>query len=399
MKKQPYNLRTLFFQHVAQTSSSPLAIKVDKAEGVFLYSDGKKILDLVSGVSVSNVGHGNREVIDAVKKQAENYFHLMVYGEIIEAPQVMHAQLLTSILPKSLNSVYYLNSGTEANEAALKLAKRITHRPEMISMTQGYHGGTHGSLSMMGPEYSKTAFRPLLPGVSHVRFNSLEDLKKINENTACVLIEPVQAEAGVIAPENNYLKALRDRCTEVGAMLIFDEVQTGFGRTGEMFAMLKYNVTPDIVTFAKALGGGMPLGAMVTSKENMEAFQTNPILGHITTFGGHPVCCAAALASLKVLLREPWVKDVERKGQKFEDALKNHSLVKEIRRVGLLIAVDLGKEEYASKMIPLLLEEGVMGDYFLFNPTSFRIAPPLCINDEEIDYAINKVILCLDKLK
>lgn len=392
-------MRDSFFRHIGQTSPSPLAIQIDRAEGIYLYSEDKRYIDLVSGVSVSNIGHSNPEVVAAVKAQAENYFHLMVYGEMIEAPQVMHAELLTSILPDSLDCVYYLNSGSEAVEAALKLAKRLTGRRKMIGFINAYHGSSHGSLSMMSDEYMKSAFRPLLPDVEHIRFNSEEDLEKITEDVACVIIEPVQGEGGVIVPKNDFLLKLRKQCDRTGTILIFDEVQTGFGRTGKMFAFERFGVVPDILVLAKALGGGMPLGAIVSSKKNLDAFTSNPILGHITTFGGHPVSCAAALASLKILLREKWVDEVEEKGAMFENLLKDHPKVKEIRRAGLLIAVDLGSEEYASLMLPYLVEEGIISDYFLFHPTSFRIAPPLCISKAEIKEAAAGVIRALNKLK
>ncbi|MEG0518920.1 MAG: aspartate aminotransferase family protein [Bacteroidales bacterium] len=405
MEQKPYRLRELFFEHVAQTSSLPLGINIHKAEGVFLYSPGeeggaeKKYLDLISGVSVSNVGHANREIIDAIKDQVEKYSHLMVYGEIIQAPQVLHAQLLTSILPGNLNSVYYVNSGSEANEAALKLAKRVTGRRELISCYNAYHGSSHGALSMMSCEEFKNSFRPLLPMVHHIEFNNITTLERITQQTAAVLIEPVQGEGGVQIPTREFLTALRARCTAVGALLIFDEIQTGFGRTGKMFAFQKYNVVPDILTLAKALGGGMPLGALVASAQLMEAWQSNPVLGHITTFGGHPVSCAAALASLKILLREGWIEQVEEKSQRFVQALQTHPLVKEIRAAGLLIAVDLKDCEKAKRILYLLLEEGVLTDWFLFQPTSFRIAPPLCITNEEIDMAIASIQRALNRLQ
>ncbi|MFA7116035.1 MAG: aspartate aminotransferase family protein [Bacteroidales bacterium] len=398
MEIEANSIRKLFFQHVAQTSPAPLGLEVQRADGVFLYTKNKKYLDFVSGVSVSNLGHGNKEIIAAVKKQVDDYFHLMVYGEMIEAPQVLHAKLLTSLLPENLNSVYYVNSGSEANEVALKLAKRITGRTEMISCVNAYHGSSHGSLSMIGSEYFKNAYRPLLPDVRNIRFNNVDDLKYITEKTACVLIEPIQAEGGVICPKDNYLKKLRKRCDGTSTMLIFDEVQTGFGRTGSLFACLKYDVVPDIITLAKALGGGMPLGACVSSVENLEAFQKNPILGHITTFGGHPVCCAAALASLKILVREKYYEDVERKSKIIEDALISNIQVKEIRRAGLLVAIDLGDKEKISSIIPKLLKQGLISDYFLFNPTSFRIAPPLIIKDEELEYGLNIIKKVLNSL-
>jgi len=400
MQARPYTIRELFFKHIAQTSPSPLGIEIQRAEGVFLYSgDNKRYIDLVSGVSVSNIGHGNREVIEAVKSQVERHMHLMVYGEIIQSPQVEHAALLCSQLPESLQSVYYVNSGSEANEAAIKLAKRHTGRYEIISCINSYHGSSHGALSLMSDENFKNSFRPLLPGVRHIRFNNLEDLNFISEKSACVIIEPVQAEAGVITPVEGYLKALRERCTKVGALLIFDEIQTGFGRCGKLFAFQKYGVLPDIITLAKALGGGMPLGGLVASADLMRDWQSNPVLGHITTFGGHPVSCAAALASLKVLLREDWISNVGRKSKRLTESIGKHPLVKEIRASGLLIAIDLGNQEYAHKAVPMLIEEGVLGDWFLFCPTAFRIAPPLCISEDEIDYAVERVIRVLDKLK
>lgn len=391
-------LRDLFFKHVGQTSSKPLGLNITKAEGVFLYSDEKRYLDFISGVSVSNVGHCRPEIIDAVNEQMHNYAHLMVYGEMIEAPQVLHAKLLTSLLPDKLQCVYYVNSGSEANEAAMKLAKRVTGRREIISCRNAYHGSSQGALSLMSDEGFKNSFRPLLPMVNHIVFNDTVSLNLITEKTAGVIIEPVQGEGGVQIPEKGFLEALRERCSKVGALLIFDEVQTGFGRTGEMFAFQKYGVIPDMLTLAKALGGGLPLGALVTSGELMSAWQDNPPLGHITTFGGHPVCCAAALASLKLLIEKPWIAEVERKSSMIRERLMKHPQVKEIRCAGLLIAVDLKDEEKAKKILYLLLDEGVITDWFLFQPTSFRIAPPLCITEEEINLGLSAVERALDKL-
>ncbi|MDO4367335.1 MAG: aspartate aminotransferase family protein [Bacteroidales bacterium] len=403
MQERPYILRDLFFNRVAQTSSAPLGVNIKRAEGVFLYSvndDGteKPIMDLISGVSVSNVGHCNREVVDAIKAQAEKYTHIMVYGEMIESPQVLHAELLTSVLPKELNNIYYVNSGSEANEGALKLAKRVTGRGEMISFKHAYHGSSHGALSMMSDAAFKSAFQPLLPNVKYLDFNSIEGLREITEKTACVLIEPVQGEGGVQVATKEFMAALRNRCSEVGALLIFDEIQTGFGRTGKMFAFEHYNVVPDILTMAKALGGGMPLGAFAAPKELMNAWQSNPPLGHITTFGGHPVSCAAALASLKILLRERWIDEVKEKNRMYVEALSAHPRVKEIRSLGLLIAVDLKDESAAHDILYRLLEEGVLTDWFLFQPTSFRIAPPLCISFDEVKLSIDLIIKALDKL-
>lgn len=399
MDSGSYTSRELFFRHLGQTSPNPLGIEILKAKGVFLYSpDGKSYIDLVSGVSVSNVGHSNPEVTQAVVKQAESHMHLMVYGEVIQNPQVEHARLLTSLLPDPLSVVYYVNSGSEAAEAAMKLAKRYTGRREVISMRNCYHGSTHGAISLSSDQEYKRAFRPLLPDIKHITFNSEKELSLITGETACVFAEPVQGEAGVILPEPGYLEKLRQRCNECGTLLVFDEIQTGFGRCGKLFALEKYKVIPDIVIFAKALGGGMPLGALVTSSGIMDCFKSNPSLGHITTFGGHPVSCAAALAALRILLREDWIDRVEERSRRFSDSLSKHSMVKEIRASGLLLAVDLKCSESARAVIEMLPREGVMSDGFLFCQTAFRIAPPLCITDGEIDYALERVFRVLDKV-
>ena len=395
-------LRKQFLRHVAQTSPAPQLIEVARAEGVFFYTpEGKPYYDLVSGVSVNNVGHGNRAVIEAVQRQAADYMHIMVYGEMVERPQVEFARLLAETLPEPLDTVYFLNSGAEAVEGALKLAKRYTARTEMISMRRAYHGSTHGAMSMMGApegEEWKNAFRPLLPDTKAIRYNSFEDLEQITERTACVLCEPVQGEAGVRPPVDGYLQALRKRCTEVGALLIFDEIQTGMGRCGEMFAMQKYGVTPDIVCLAKALGGGMPLGAFVSSQEIMSTLTHNPVLGHITTFGGHPVCCAAGLAAMKFLQENKIVEDVERKGALYEELLKDHPAVKEIRRSGLLLAVELGESEKLYRIMDLFIEQGIMSDWFLYCDTAFRISAPLVITDDEIRDSVRIIRNCLDRL-
>ena len=395
-------LRKQFLRHVAQTSPAPQLIEVARAEGVFFYTpEGKPYYDLVSGVSVNNVGHGNRAVVEAVQRQAADYMHIMVYGEMVERPQVEFARALAEALPEPLDSVYFLNSGAEAVEGALKLAKRYTHRTEMISMRQAYHGSTHGAMSMMGQpegEEWKCAFRPLLPDTKAIRFNNIDDLSLITERTACVLCEPVQGEAGVRPPKDGYLQALRKRCTEVGALLIFDEIQVGMGRTGEMFAMQKYGVTPDIVCLAKALGGGMPLGAFVSSQQIMSTLTHNPVLGHITTFGGHPVCCAAGLAAMKFLQDNKIVEDVERKGALYEELLKDHPAVKEIRRAGLLLAIELGESEKLYKIMDLFIERGILSDWFLFCDTAFRISAPLVISDDEIRDSVRIIRECLDIL-
>lgn len=395
-------LRRQFLANVAQTSPSPMLVEVARAEGVFFYTpEGKRYYDLVSGVSVSNVGHSNRKVIEAVKRQAEEYMHIMVYGEMVERPQVEYAVEIAEALPSPLESVYFLNSGAEAIEGALKLAKRYTHRTEMISMRRAYHGSTHGAMSMMGEpegEEWKNAFRPLLPDCRAIEFNSLDDLQLITERTACVLCEPVQGEAGVRVPAEGYLQALRRRCDEVGALLIFDEIQTGMGRTGEMFACQKYGVTPDIICLAKAFGGGMPLGAFVASKAIMDSLQENPTLGHITTFGGHPVCCAAGLAAFRYLKREGVVAEVERKGALYESLLKDNPAVKEIRRSGLLLAVELGSEERLFKVMEIFKEEGILSDWFLYCSTAFRISPPLVITEEQIRESVAIIERVLKRL-
>ena len=395
-------LRKQFLQHVGQTSPAPMMIEVERAEGVFFYTpEGKPYYDLVSGVSVNNVGHSNPAVIEAVQRQVASYMHIMVYGEMVERPQVEFARRLAEALPEPLSSVYFLNSGAEAVEGALKLAKRYTHRTEMISMRRAYHGSTHGAMSMMGApegEEWKNAFRPLLPDTKAIRFNCEEDLALITERTACVLCEPVQGEAGVRPPKEGYLQRLRERCSEVGALLIFDEIQTGMGRTGEMFAMTKYGVTPDIVCLAKAFGGGMPLGAFVSSGEIMQSLTHNPVLGHITTFGGHPVCCAAGLAAMKFLQENKVVEDVERKGAMYEELLKDHPAVLEIRRSGLLMAVELGTSERMFRMMEMFAQEGIMSDWFLFCDTAFRISPPLIISDDEIRDSVRIIRGCLDRL-
>lgn len=395
-------LRQEFLAHVGQTSPEPLLIEVQRAEGVYYYTpEGKRYYDLVSGVSVNNVGHANPQVTAAVQRQAADYMHIMVYGEMVERPQVQYATKIAGLLPEPLDSVYFVNSGSEAVEGALKLAKRYTGRHKMMSMHCAYHGSNHGSLSMMAsPEGDtwKAPFQPLLPDVEYLWFNSIDDLSRIDGQTACVLVEPVQGEAGVRLPEEGYLQALRKRCDETGTMLIFDEIQTGMGRTGSLFAMQKYGVTPDIVCLAKAFGGGMPLGAFVAAKQVMDSLQRNPVLGHITTFGGHPVCCAAGLAALDYILDNRLVDQVERKGRRYENALKDAPHVREIRRSGLLMAVELGTSDKLFQIMALFKEHGIMSDWFLFCDTAFRISPPLTISDEEIDDSCQIILNCLNLL-
>lgn len=392
--------RQLFYQHLATPAYVPEALEFTKSEGIYLMNDkNEKYVDLVSGVSVSNVGHRHPKVVTAIKNQVDSYMHLMVYGEFIQSPQVQLASILTQNLPNSLNSVYLVNSGSEANEGAMKLAKRATGRSEIIAFKNAYHGGTHGALSILGNEEMKYAFRPLLPDIRFLDFNASDQLSQITEKTAAVVIESIQAEAGIILPQKNYLRKIRERCTEVGALLILDDIQMGFGRTGRLFSFEHFDFTPHILTLAKGMGGGMPIGAFVASKELMDLLQFSPALGHITTFGGHPVSCAAAIASLEVILDEKLSEQAETKGQLFVKALENHPLVKEIRQLGLMIAVDLGTDELAEKMMKALWENKLIADQFLFNRTSFRIAPPLTITFEEIKDINHTLINCLNQIK
>ena len=387
--------RQLFFEHVAQTSSDPLAIEIESAEGIYLKaSDGKKYVDLVSGVSVSNVGHAHPEVVKAVQNQAAKHMHLMVYGEMIQSPQVRYAELLTSKLAAQLNTVYYVNSGSEAIEGAMKLAKRATGRSGVVAFRNAYHGGTQGALSILGNEQLKNAFRPLLPGITHLNFNVPEELLKIDENTACVVVEPVQAEAGIIVPDTSYMQQLRDRCDEVGALLIFDEIQTGFGRTGKLFAHEYYDVVPDIMTIAKSMGGGMPIGAFVADKQLMNQLTFNPALGHITTFGGHPVSCAAALASLEIILRDELTQRANEVGDIFRQKM-NHARIKDVRGKGLFLAVDL-ENVFIPDFMKYAAENGIIFDPFLFNSEAFRIAPPLIITNEQATEIAEKLLGLID---
>ena len=385
--------RQIFFQHLALPSQMPLGLEVERAEGIYMYSpEGKRYIDLVSGVCVNNLGHRHPAIVRAVKDQLDNYMHLMVYGEMIQTPQVKLAQRLTDLLPRNLNSVYLVNSGSEAIEGALKLAKRFTGRTEIIGFKNSYHGGTHGALTMLGNEEMKYAYRPLLPDVRFLQFNNKEDLFQITERTACVLVEPVQAEAGVIVPKDDFLMTLRQRCSETGTLLIFDEIQTGFGRTGKLFCFMDYNVTPDILCIAKAMGGGMPIGAFIADKRIMLTLTHNPDFGHITTFGGHPVSAAAAIATLEELTKNPnLINQVDEKGAIYESALKNHSLVKGIRRKGLLISIELPTVEINQKIIQKLLQNGLVTDPFFFMPQAFRIAPPLIITKDEIALTIELI--------
>ena len=391
--------RELFLKHIAQTSDAPLTLEVERAEGVYLYtSDNRKVCDLISGVSVSNVGHSHPEVVKAISQQAAKYMHLMVYGELVQAPQVKLAQAIVELLPSNFESVYFVNSGSEAVEGGVKLAKRYTGRPEIISMRNAYHGSTHGALSLMGNEGPKRSYRPLLPDVQHIDINCFEDLDRITTKTACVIIEPIQGEAGIVASNIDYLVALRERCTSMGALLVFDEIQTGMGRTGKMFAFERYGVVPDILLLAKAFGGGMPLGAFISSKAIMECLTSNPPLGHITTFGGHPVSCAASLASINVLMENRLLDSIAAKANLFLELLSNHSKILSIRSYGLFMAVELGSFDKVQQVIKQGLEKGFLTDWFLFCDTAFRIAPPLTITDDEIRAVCRVILEVLDSL-
>ncbi|MGB0391161.1 MAG: aspartate aminotransferase family protein [Salibacteraceae bacterium] len=383
--------KDIFYKNLAQTTPFPIGIEIEKAKGSWLYgTDGQKWLDMISGVAVSNIGHNHPKVVSAIKNQVDKHMHVMVYGEYIQKEQSELAQELNSVLPLNLQSYYFVNSGTEANEAALKLAKRVTGRTELISFHNSYHGSTHGSLSVTGNENKKFAFRPFLPGVKFINFNSIPDISEITVNTAAVIMEVIQGDAGVRIPSLEFLKAIRHKCTETGALLIFDEIQTGMGRTGKMFAFEHYGVVPDILTLAKGFGGGMPIGAMISSKEKMRTFTHNPMLGHITTFGGHPVNCAAALANLKVIKNEINWKEVERKGLLMEGLLQ-HSEVKEIRRKGLFFAIDMDGFDKVKTVFDYCLENGVITFWFLSTGYAFRLSPPLNISDEDIHHACSVI--------
>ena len=385
-------LRQLFLANNAQTTDFPLLLEFERAEGVNLYDvEGKAYIDLISGIGVSNLGHGNPRVIEAIKTQVDKYMHLMVYGEYVQTPQVRFAEKLVSILPDNLQSVYFVNSGAEAVEGALKLAKRFTGRQQIISCHNSYHGSSHGALSVMGNEGFKQAYRPLLPGVNFISFNDLNDLKLITTQTACVIIETIQGEAGVRVPDISYMQALRQRCNETGTLLILDEIQAAFGRTGKLFAFEHFGIAPDILLLAKALGGGMPVGAFVSSNLIMGALKENPILGHITTFGGHPVCCAAGLAALEVLLEENLVAFVPEK-EALMRSLLVHPAIKQVRGIGLMLAIELENFDINKKIIDRCIANGVITDWFLHCDNSMRIAPPLIITPEEIRTACAVII-------
>jgi acetylornithine/N-succinyldiaminopimelate aminotransferase len=392
------NNRQLFLQHVGQTSQAPLCLDIVKAEGSKMWdANGKSYIDLIAGISVCNIGHRHPAVVDAIKKQADDYLHIMVYGELIENPQVQYARLLSSHLPENLQSVFYTASGSEATEGAMKLAKRYTGRTKIVSFKNSYHGSTQGALSIMGSEYWQQAFRPLLPGICQLRYNNMEDLNQIDEHTACVIAETIQAEAGVNLPQQEWITALRKRCSETGALLVLDEIQCGFGRNGSLWAFEQFGIVPDVLLLGKALGGGMPLGAFVASKNIMDSLSYDPVLGHINTFGGHPVCCAAGMAAFNVLIDEKLVEQVKRKEALFLQLLK-HPAIRNINSRGLMMAVEFDSFEFNKQLIDHLIEEGVFTDWFLFAPHALRIAPPLNISDEAIREACSKIIAVLNQI-
>ncbi len=390
-------LRQQFLRHVAQTSDIPMLLEIERAEGSYLYdTTGRRYLDLIAGISVSVLGHGHPAVVEAVKAQAERYMHTLVYGEYVLSPQVELATLLASLLPAPLDSVYFTNSGSEATEGAMKLAKRYTGRTEIIACREAYHGSTQGAASLMWPTTFTQAYHPLLPGIRHIGFNCEADLERITTVTACVIVETVQAEAGVRLPQNDFLKKLRKRCTEVGTLLVFDEIQAGYGRTGSLWAFEQYGVVPDVLLLAKGMGGGMPLGAFVAAREVMQVLGHEPPLGHITTFGGHPVCCAAALATLRFIVENKLWEKAKESEALFRQLLV-HPAIKEVRSAGLLMAVEVGEFPVLRSIILDCVANGVITDWFLFNDRSLRIAPPLTISEEEIRLACGVIVAAIEK--
>jgi len=391
------NQRELFLKYVAQTSPFPLGIEVKKAEGALLFDvNNKEYIDLIGGISVCNIGHRHPKVVDAIKKQADEYLHVLVYGEFIQSPQVQYATLLANYLPASLNSVYFTNSGAEATEGAMKLAKRITGRTQIIAFKNAYHGSTQGALSIIGDEYWRNAFRPLLPGIFHLDYNSFDSLTAINNNIACVVVETIQAESGVKAPTKEWMIALRKKCDEHCVLLVLDEIQAGFGRTGSLWGFEQFDIIPDILLLGKALGAGMPLGAFVADRKLMYTLADNPVLGHITTFGGHPVCCAAGIAGMNALINEGWIEKVREKENLFRKLLV-HPLINSIRSCGLWMAVEFESFAINKKIIDTALEQGVLTDWFLFAPQCMRIAPPLTITETQIESACKVIMYAIEQ--
>lgn len=391
-------LRQLFLQYNAQTSDAPLLLEFERAEGVYLFDvSGKRYTDLISGIGVSNLGHGHPEIVRAVQEQAAAYMHLMVYGEYVQKPQVLLAQKIVQHLPERLNSVCFTSSGTEAAEGVMKLAKRSTGRSGIIACRGAYHGATQGALSLMGDEDYKQAFRPLLPDVGFIGFNSPADLLSITSNTAAVFVETVQGEAGVRVPDARYMQLLRRRCDETGALLVLDEIQAGCGRTGKLFAFEHFKIVPDILLLAKALGGGMPLGAFIAPGEMMGNLTHDPALGHLSTFGGHPVSCAAALAAFNILTREKTAEQAARKGKLFRQLLQ-HPAIREFRGLGLMMAIEFESFEQNKAVIDRCVQKGVITDWFLHDSRSMRLAPPLVISGEQIQEACKVILTAIEEV-
>lgn len=390
------NTRQLAQQHLAPTSFAPTGLHITGAKGCFLEDEtGKKYLDLIGGISVCNMGHGHPRVLEAIRQQSEKYLHVMVYGEVIQTPQAAYAAALSAQLPDALNCVYFTNSGAEAVEGAIKLARRTTGRPNIIGAKRSYHGATTGALALMGDEYWKAPFRPLLPGVYQYDYNSQELIDGINEETACVILEPVQAEAGINSPEPNWLQAVAQKCREVGALFILDEIQAGFGRTGTLWAFEQLGVVPDVLLLGKALGGGLPMGAFISSQQIMHQLADNPVLGHLTTFGGHPLCCAAGLAAFEALIEGNYISGISGKERFFKDLLV-HPKIREVRSSGLLMAAQLESAEAVQQTLKRCMEAGLFSDWFLFAADCIRIAPPLTISEAEIRQACEILVRCLD---
>lgn len=388
--------RQLFLRHVAQTSGNSLQFEIDRAEGIFFYDlTGKAYIDLVSGVSVSSLGHGHQAVIQAVKDQADRYLHTMVYGEFIQSPQVEYARWLAEHLPEPLDNIFFVNSGSEAIDGAMKLAKRFTGRGEFRAFRNGYHGGTHGALSILGDDRMRSGYFPLLPGVRFLRFNHPEDLAMIDPHVAAVVVEPIQAEAGIIEPEFGFLQQVREKCNQMGTLLILDEIQTGMGRTGKLFCFEHYGVVPDILCLAKSFGGGMPLGAFISSREIMQTLTHHPSLGHITTFGGHPVSCAAGLAAQRFVEENGLMEHARQMERRFRTGLK-HPLIRLVRGTGLFLAVVLDTSVDVGRFISRAFENGLVIDRFLFSDDAFRIAPPLIITKNQVDDAVQRILATLD---
>ncbi|WP_045113174.1 aspartate aminotransferase family protein [Microscilla marina] len=389
--------RQLFLNHLAQTTDFPLMLEITRASGIYMYTtDGQAIIDLISGIGVSNVGHCHPNVVNAVKKQAETYMHLMVYGEVVQTPQNQLAQAIINTLPSSLDNIFFMNSGSEAIEGAMKLAKRYTGRAEFVACHNAYHGSSHGAMSVGGSEEFKTKYRPLLPGIRHVQFGNIDELRHITTHTAAFVVETVQGEAGIRVGTKEYFQALRQRCNETGTLLILDEIQTGFGRTGKFWGFEHYDIVPDIITCAKGMGGGMPISAFISSKDKMAVFKNNPILGHISTFGGHPVSCAASLATIQTIQEEGLLDEVAQKAQLFKTLLV-HPKIKQIRNKGLLMAVEFESFEILKPIIDKAMELGVLTDWFLNCDNSLRIAPPLIITEEQIRDACKLLLQAIEE--